>query len=110
MGWRQRGNKRYFYRMRRNGRRVTYEYLGSGPAAARAAEEIADRKTLVRQRAAELNALRESAEPVTSIATQVNREVRLLIDAALLSAGFHQHKRSEWRQRRDRDRIAKLVS
>lgn len=38
MGWERRGQKRYYYRTRRVGRRVVKDYVGSGDAAALAAQ------------------------------------------------------------------------
>lgn len=101
MAW-ERG---YYYRVRRVNGRVVREYVGRG----RPAEIIAQRDELEREKEreerrldtealqrkkAELDALDAGLE-----ALMVTADV--LAHAALVAAGYHQHKRGEWRKRRD---------
>jgi hypothetical protein len=102
MGW-ERG---YYYRVRKVGGRVAREYVGTGRVAELAAQldalerERRQREALaVRQQKAGLAALDADQEALT-------RATDLLARAALLAAGFHRHKRGEWRKRREPDRPA----
>jgi hypothetical protein len=97
VGWDRRG---YYYRVRKVGGRVVREYCGSG----RAAELLARRDALERERReqdrlalrlekAHLDALDADCDTLNDIA-------QLVAHAALLAAGYHQHKRGQWRKRR----------
>jgi hypothetical protein len=102
MGW-QRG---YYYRARKINGRVVREYVGAGRVAELAAQADArererrrgetDRR---RQTRADLDALDAELKALAEAAD-------LAAGAALLAAGYHQHKRGEWRRRRDHDRPA----
>jgi hypothetical protein len=96
VGW-ERG---YYYRARKEGGRVVREYVGAG----RVAELVAQMDALERERReaeraawkaerAELEALDAPLDELTDLAD-------LLARAALVAAGFRQHKRGEWRRRR----------
>jgi hypothetical protein len=96
MGWDQRG---YYYRARKLQGRVVREYVGAGIVGELAAEVDA----LERERRADARAV-EKAErgrldaldaSVDELDTLPNR----LVSAALQAAGFHKHKRGEWRKR-----------
>jgi hypothetical protein len=96
MGW---DKGRYYARSTKVNGRVVREYLGRGAAAEAAAQADEERRALragsaaawkqekaaLRARQAEINALCSGAD--------------LLARAALLAAGFHQHKR-QWRRKR----------
>jgi hypothetical protein len=101
MAW-ERG---YYYRVRRVGGRVVREYIGSGRVAELAAEmDALEREQrhldvlVLRQEKAEL-ALEANLKTLIETAD-------LVANAALLAAGFHQHKRGEWRKRRGHSRPA----
>ena len=103
MGWRIRGKKRYYYQMVRSGRRVGYRYLGAGPSALLAAEEVARRKSERVRQEAEVQALRELACSVSGLTGKLATELNLLVNGLMLVDGWHLHHRSEWRKRRDRN-------
>lgn len=100
MGWEQRGNRSYFYTGERVGGRVVKRYVGGGKLAALASQlgEIqrrdreAERDARRAERAA-LDALAAALAPLDELADRLAR-------AALAAAGFRQHRRGEWRQRR----------
>jgi hypothetical protein len=100
MGW-ERG---YYYRACKVNGRVVRQYVGRGPAAELAAQlDVQERDR--RQRAA--RALRREKRDLDALDADLKaltETADLLACAALLAAGFHQHKRGEWRQRRDSDR------
>jgi hypothetical protein len=95
MAW-ERG---YYYRVRREGRRVVREYVGTG----RIAELAAQLDALERQkRAAEAAAWRAEKARLDALDAKVSALIDLTdlaAAAALLAAGFHQHKR-QWRRKR----------
>ena len=103
MGW-ERG--RYYTRSRKVHGRVVREYIGTG----RVAELVAQTDALERkQRQAEcaaLRAVRSELEALDASVKELNDLADLLARAALLAAGFHQHKRGEWRKRREQDRTS----
>jgi hypothetical protein len=98
MGWDRRG---YYYHVRKVNGRVVREYVGAGRVAQLAAqlddinrqERDMERERRRKERA-ELDALDASLNDLNNLAD-------LLARAALLAAGNHQHKRGEWRKRRD---------
>jgi hypothetical protein len=102
MGW----DRGYYYRVRKVSGRVVREYVGAGRVGELAAQlDAAERG----ERAAEGAARRaEQAEmdALDAPLNELNDLVELLAQAALLAAGYRQHKRGEWRKRRShRDEI-----
>jgi hypothetical protein len=96
MGW---DKGRYYTRSRKVNGRVLREYVGMGSVAQLAALQDALRRQkrelqarAVRQEKAELDALAADLKQLTAL-------VDLVVRAALLATGHHQHKR-EWRRRR----------
>jgi hypothetical protein len=103
MGW---DKGRYYTRSRKVNGRVVREYVGTGRVAELAAQldalerERREREArAVRQQKAELTVLDAELKALTERAD-------LLARAALLAAGFHRHKRGDWRRRREHDRPA----
>lgn len=99
-----RGSKVYVYRSVRRGRRVGREYVGSGPDAALVAQFDARRRDIMREYRAEIRQL-EQAERGQLEAIDREQATRFdLVEAVvrltLEAAGFHRHKRGEWRRRR----------
>jgi hypothetical protein len=97
MGW-ERG--RYYTRSRKVNGRVVREYVGAGKLAELSAKTDAIEK---KKREAERAALRAERAKLDALDDPVDRicqEAELLARAALLAAGFRQHKRGEWRKRR----------
>jgi hypothetical protein len=97
MGW-DRG--RYYSRSRKVNGRVDREYVGTGRVAELASQlDVLEREKRylealdLRQEKAELASLDAKMKTLTE-------ETDRLARAALLAAGFHQHKRGEWRKRR----------
>lgn len=90
----------YWYRSRREGRRVVTDYLGNGLLAELLAEdaamEAAQRKLEREAQAAE----REREREIDRAIDQAGDELRLLVRACLLANGYHNHK-GQWRRRRD---------
>src|SRR5260370_35491485 len=97
MGWKQRGNRSYYYESRREGRRVVSEYRGTGEAGVL----FAGIDRLMRQKR-DLQWAQEKAER-----EEIKREEReiaawfdgieALATGAMLAAGFHKHH-GHWRR------------
>jgi hypothetical protein len=100
MAWETRGTRPYYYKSRRIGNTVRKLYVGSGEVAKQAAAKDAAAKV---KRAADQTSLAEfktRLANVDQLAADVDQGVRLLMEAALLTAGFREH-RGEWRLSRD---------
>ncbi|MBV9851642.1 MAG: hypothetical protein JO250_18390 [Armatimonadetes bacterium] len=101
MGWetRARGG-RYYTRSVRIGGRVCRQYIGKGELA----EAMAGLDALDRARREdardEARERRRQADAAEAAVADFCREVEAALRAALEAAGYHRHKRGEWRKRR----------
>ena len=102
VGW-ERG---YYYRARKVRGRVVREYVGKGPVADLAAALDADRRHEREAERAARPERRAELEALDAPLTALNDLADLLARAALVAAGYHQHKRGEWRKRRGQDNPA----
>jgi hypothetical protein len=95
---RERGG-RYYTKSRRINGRIERQYVGTGPFA----EFVAQMDALKRQRREEqIRAWREEREHLEALdrsLKELHEAAKVLTQATLLAAGFHQH-RGEWRKRR----------
>jgi hypothetical protein len=100
MGWDKRGKKRYYYRTRRQNGRAVRSYFGSGETA----ELAATVDGLVRvQREMDARKWRQEQEHLATaeaLLKELFEGSDLLVRAALIAAGFHQHARGVWRLKR----------
>src|SRR5262245_5401850 len=95
MGW-ERG---YYYRVRKVNGRVVREYIGTGEVAEVAAQVDALERE---ERRLEVLAQRHEKDELKALDADLkamNKQIDLAAQAALLAAGFHLHKRGEWRRR-----------
>lgn len=100
MGWEQRGTNSYYYRKEREGSRVKSVYVGRGEIA-HMVSKIQSTSPMLERLAQSVNSLEEiKSEKANAALEQASDLVRLITQAALLSAGFHSHKR-QWRKRRN---------
>jgi len=100
MGWEKRGHRLYYYRKRREGKRVISEYVGHGELAeAIATLDALDRHEQEAERAA-LWDEREAQRDVDQAIDTAGELVRALTHTVLLASGYHKHK-GQWRKRRD---------
>jgi hypothetical protein len=97
MAWKRKG---YYYRSRKVNGRVVHDYLGKGKIA----ELEARLDTIQREKRlldAEMTKIEQvELETVESDIQTLFKMAELVTSAALLSAGYHQHHRGEWRRRR----------
>ena len=101
MAWETRqGKGKYYTRSRRINGRVVREYFGTGAAGKLAAFQDAEKRarkaTQLRAWQAEQERLEELEEPLE----ELDGVCDLLMKATLIGAGYHRHKRGEWRRRR----------
>ena len=97
MGW---DKGRYYTRSRKVNGRVVREYVGAGCVADLAAQmDALERQQREAERAAR-QAKRAELDALDAPLDELNDLAELLTRAALLAAGFHQHKRGEWRKQR----------
>ena len=99
MGWEVRQGGTYYYRNERIGGRVIKTCLGNGEVA-RQAERLDDddRKAKLAEVAA-IQAERDRVKGVEECMAGLDLACRRMMEATLLSSGFHQHCRS-WRRNR----------
>jgi hypothetical protein len=98
MGW---DKGRYYTRSKKVNGRVVREYVGTGYVAELAAQLDAverERKNLER---AETHMGKLASEALDESLQELNDLAELLARAALVAAGFHRHKRGEWRKKRE---------
>lgn len=88
--------------MRREGGRVVREYLGNGLDAELAAEEdVQERAERAARRVIE-STEHERLDAADVPLEALDEKTDQLLMETLKAAGFHQHKRGEWRKRRGR--------
>ncbi len=99
MGWESRGSYKYYYRKERSGSRVCSIYVGRGEMAQLDAALFAiqqkDRQAGRMKQPQEL----ETLGPLDADIDALSRLTFTLTEAALIAAGFHQHRR-QWRKLR----------
>jgi hypothetical protein len=95
-----RNGRPYLYKSIRRGGRVTSEYLGRGEDALLIdAIETIDRDERDYERHREREERKESNELERAL-DELAEQARNLAGQALISAGYHQHHRGDWRKRR----------
>ena len=101
MAWetRERGGS-YYTRSRKVDGRVVREYVGGGILGELAAQTDALERRQREEEAALLREERERLETLAGLTEELYQAAEVLAKAALIAAGYHQHKRGEWRKRR----------
>ena len=99
MAWEKRGEQRYYYRARWEGRRSIKTYFGRGPAALAAAREDEEKRAAraAQRYAAAIEKAREL--PARELVTELDSQLNIAVYSALAKAGFHRHG-GQWRKRR----------
>ena len=102
MPWMGPGRRYYYQRKRVNGR-IEYTYYGSGPATPLMAElDQLDRERRQQERWEAQMARNEFTEVAATpeALTLLLEQAHSAVAAALVDAGYHQHKR-QWRKKRE---------
>jgi hypothetical protein len=97
VGW-ERG---YYYRVRKVNGRVVREYVGAGEVGKLVAEMDALEREQRQWEALERRQEKDDLQALDAEMKALNERIDLAARAVLLAAGFHQHKRGEWRKRRE---------
>lgn len=103
MSWEYRGNNRYYYRRRKVGGQIVWEYLGNGLAAEMAAEMDDTDRQQRQTAAAEWQAMVDDERQTVDQLAKVEDLVQTLTAGVMLANGFHTHRR-QWRKMSDYDR------
>jgi hypothetical protein len=101
MAWVQRGERRYYYRTLWINGAPRKIYMGTEDVGAKAAEDDAQRRRVRLLEQQQLAAKLEKLSEDIASADVYGDQAGLLIRAALVAAGFHQHARGKWRKRRE---------
>jgi hypothetical protein len=99
MAWKTINGRRYYYKSERDGNRVKSTYFGAGEPGTLMANMVAFERL---ERAADREQLREERHDSEAEETAVSEwfdGVQAVADAAMIAAGFHQHK-GQWRRKR----------
>ena len=91
----------YYTRSRKAGGRVGREYVGAGRVAELAAETDAIEREKRLRHASALRQEKAELAALDAVLKVLAERTELVARAALLAAGFHRHKRGEWRRRRE---------
>ena len=104
MGWetRKKGG-RYYTRSRKANGRVVREYVGGGVIGEFASRMDAEEREEREARRAASRGERRRFDELDEISANVCRATGTILRAVLESAGYHQHKRGEWRKRREQE-------
>jgi hypothetical protein len=101
MSWQRRGERRYFYHSKREGKRIRNRYFGRGPAA----ELLAEQASATRRAREEVAKLAGELEPPDGLLAALEDGADRLLEATLLSLGYYRQCR-RWRGPRRVRRIA----
>jgi hypothetical protein len=91
----------YYYRARKISGRIVTQYIGRGEIAELVALGDALERKEREQERADFRAWKEDLTRLDEPLEELNTLADKLAHAALLAAGFHQHRRGEWRRRRN---------
>jgi len=100
MGW-DRG--RFYTRSKKVDSRVEREHIGTGPVAVLAAQLDALERQERQHAVLALRAEKAALSIFDADLKALNRITDLVARAALVAAGYRQHKRGEWRKQREPD-------
>jgi len=101
MAWEKRQRGGYYYtRSRKVNGRVIREYVGGGILGEASARMDAAERQRREEKAALWREERERLEALDGQMEELYETAEVLAKAALVAAGYHQHKRGEWRKRR----------
>ena len=100
---RERGG-RYYTRSRKVNGRVLREYVGTGEVGELGAKIDAAYRRYREAEAEVYRKERERLEAVSASVEELCEAAEVLARATLLAAGYHRHKRGEWRKRREGDK------
>lgn len=100
MAWEERNGRMYYYRKRREGKRVISEYVGGDLWGGLAEIFDMEDKQEAEQKRAELREQKEAALRLDKRIKEIEKYTKVMTWVGLLLAGYHTHKR-QWRKLRN---------
>lgn len=100
MAWIKKGNRKYYYRSRREGDRVISEYMGVGPLAELQAEQDQAERLERQGRMRQQKKRRLEFKEAEQAADRAGNLINMITQAAYLVTGHYTHKR-QWRKWKD---------
>jgi len=100
MAWEDRNGGWYYYRKRRQGKKVISEYMGAGLMGQIAQVFDAEERQEAEYKRTELRGQRARAQAIDSRAAEIEKYTRAFTRACLLLAGYRPHK-GQWRKSRN---------
>lgn len=95
----------YYTRSRKVNGEVIREYVGGGVLGEIAARMDAEERQQRKEKATAWKEAREQMEALETPVEELCEAAEVLAKAILVTAGYHQHKRGEWRKRRGNQSI-----
>ena len=99
MAWELRGGRRYYYRKRRDGKRVVSEYIGAGEMAELIALIDRDEYGQMCWNHEKWRMEKEDLAKLDNQQKKLAQLTRQILRASLLLKGYHPHK-GQWRKKR----------
>lgn len=99
----------YYYRARKVSGRVVRQYLGAGDFAQLAYHSDALERQSREEAAAAVRREKAALAALDAKARESLEATRAVARAALMAAGYHQHKRSEWRKKRGANDVSETT-
>jgi hypothetical protein len=99
MGWDHGG--RYYTRSRREGSRVVREYVGGGAVGHLTAQFDALKRQEREAERADAKVAQNAVDALDAPLDELDDLGALLVEAALVAAGYHRHNRGDWRKKRE---------
>lgn len=98
MGWEARGNRKYYYRKKRQGKRVVSNYLGTGSHANSVAKKVELEQNLKESELKQL--IQQEAEDriLNKMLDQLESTAVVLVRVGAMLGGYYPHK-GQWRRR-----------
>jgi hypothetical protein len=105
MGWESRaGTGRYYTRSMRVNGRIVREYIGTGPVAELAYQMDVDQRLERELERKAFEAVQNRDNALDAKLDEFSELAETLSRGLLIAAGYHQHKRGQWRKRREQER------
>jgi hypothetical protein len=94
----------YYTRSRKEGGKVIREYVGGGLIGELTAHMDAEERRLREEEKVSGREERERLDALSAPVKELCEAAEVIVRAALIASGYHQHNRGEWRKRREQQR------
>jgi hypothetical protein len=100
VAWEDRNGNSYYYRKRREGKRVVSDYVGNGFLGQLAEAVDIDERYEENLARTNFRKQKRNVKLIDEQVREVEKYIRAVTRAVLLLSGYHSHKR-QWRKRRN---------